>query len=272
MLSKNPKDISDEMKTHQMQVFKEFDSMNNKIFGGFYEMMGFGPMKSILANFEDIHKEMRDMTAFSKIGNMMESSKNGPAKVMTKSYVQATKLDSNGNKYTENYFSNNFAMRGDDGTTMSERQQAYQNSLNKQEKIAEERMLNNKGKKLVQERIRGGPVNKTQHFYNLDENRVPDFDRDWNHYSNKFGFNDAFGKMLAYDGGQNRINYPSRNDYFPKKKNYNNEDPADLNNQPENKRDQNNDLQPKNLRRSLPMSNRDEDGRRFDALPLEGPR
>jgi len=230
-------------------MFKEFDKMQKKMFEGFGDIFGIGSMKPGFSNFGDIHKEMRDMMAFSNIGNIIEPSKNGSSKVITRSYVHDTKLDPNGNKYTEKYFSNNYAMRGEDGTTLSERQQAYQNSLDRQQKIAEERMLNNKGKKLIQERVLGGPINKTQHFYNLEENRVDEFDRDWENYTNKFGFYDAFGKQLRYDGGKKRINHPdyqynqpNRNEYYSPKKNYTNDDPVYISDQPYYGRVRNNDL------------------------------
>lgn len=110
-------------------------------------------------------------------------------------------------------------------------------------------MINNRGKKLIQERTAGGPANRTEHFLNLDRgniyqitsshlDRVAEFDRDWDHFTEKFGFYDAFGKQLGYSGSK-RINQPDyqyyepqRNDYYQQKRNYGNDEPVYLADQP----------------------------------------
>ena len=53
------------------------------------------------------------------------------------------------------------------GQTISQKQQAYKNNqgINR---IAEERMLDNKGRKIVKEKI-GNNVEETNHYYNIDE-------------------------------------------------------------------------------------------------------
>ncbi|EGR30324.1 hypothetical protein IMG5_134980 [Ichthyophthirius multifiliis] len=52
---------------------------------------------------------------------------------------------------------------------ISERQQAYRNTENKRDIIAQERMLNNQGRKVIKERNNGN-LNKINNFYNMDEN------------------------------------------------------------------------------------------------------
>jgi len=265
-MAKNPMNVFSQMKNHQMQVFKEFDNMSKQMFKGFDDMFGLSSMNSMFGDLGNIHNEMRDMMGFSNIGNMMENSRNGPSKLIVRSYGFSTKLDQNGDKQTEKYFSNNYAMRGDDGTTVSERQQAYANSLTKQQKIAEERMINNRGKKLIQERVVGGPTNKTNHYLNMDEGRVPEFDRDWDHYTEKFGFYNAFGNQLGYGSGPQKISHPDYSDYLyseppkqerkqkptPQKNNYTNEDPVYLTDKPNYGRVRHNDLQPTQVGRALP--------------------
>lgn len=63
------------------------------------------------------------------------------------------------------------------GQTISQKQQAYRNTdgLNR---IAEERMLNDRGRKIVREK-RGNDIEETMHYYNIDEEEASAFDNDW---------------------------------------------------------------------------------------------
>ena len=48
-----------------MQIFKEFENIEKKLFKGFDDMFGLSPYKSAFGALENIHKEMEDMMAFS---------------------------------------------------------------------------------------------------------------------------------------------------------------------------------------------------------------
>ena len=61
-------------------------------------------------------------------------------------------------------------------------------------RIAEERRLNDQGRKVISEK-RGGEVIKTNHFYNLDEARIGEFDGKWNQVNNQTKFLETYGQM-----------------------------------------------------------------------------
>lgn len=66
---------------------------------------------------------------------------------MSQSFVSSSKIGPDGQVIQENYFENNMSEhRG--GTTISQKQQAYKNS-DGVNRIAEERMLDDKGRKIV---------------------------------------------------------------------------------------------------------------------------
>lgn len=51
-----------------------------------------------------------------------------------------------------------------------ERQQAYHNTGNNLQRIAEEKRINNKGKKLIQQRVKGhGDLARQEIFYDMDQ-------------------------------------------------------------------------------------------------------
>ena len=61
-------------------------------------------------------------------------------------------------------------------------------------RIAEERRLNDQGRKVISEK-RGGEVIKTNHFYNLEEGRIGEFDGRWNQVNNQTKFLETYGQM-----------------------------------------------------------------------------
>ena len=55
---------------------------------------------------------------------------------------------------------------------MHERQQAYHNTGNNLQRIAEERRLNHQGKRLTQQRIKGqDTITKQIQYYNMEESK-----------------------------------------------------------------------------------------------------
>lgn len=80
--------------------------------------------------------------------------------------MSSSKVGPDGKVITENYYENN-AGQNKGGKTISQKQQAYRNNLGVN-RIAEERMLDNKGRKIVREK-RGNNIEETNHYYNIDE-------------------------------------------------------------------------------------------------------
>lgn len=69
-------------------------------------------------------------------------------------YVQSSKMGDDGKMMTEKYYDRNYGQHKS-GNTISEKQQAYQNSKG-QKRLAEEQMLNNKGRKVIKDQHPNG--------------------------------------------------------------------------------------------------------------------
>ena len=71
--------------------------------------------------------------------------------------------------HTKKYYENSMGQK-QNGQTISEKKQAYQDSNRGVDRIAEERMLNDRGRKVVKERVggRNGQIEETNHYYNMD--------------------------------------------------------------------------------------------------------
>lgn len=95
---------------------------------------------------------------------------------MCQTYVSSSKMGPDGKIHREDYFENNMG-QNKGGNTISQKQQAYKNNqgLNR---IAEERMLNDRGRKVIKEKV-GNNIEETNHYYNIDEEEVGQFDNDW---------------------------------------------------------------------------------------------
>jgi len=75
-----------------------------------------------------------------------------PATVITKSYVSTVKYDKNGRPQKETYQTQSIKQTDNEGKKIQERQQAYQNTKSGIQKAAHERLLNDKGVKVVKGR------------------------------------------------------------------------------------------------------------------------
>jgi hypothetical protein len=153
--------------------------------------------------------------AFGNIGGHTPVSRNhGASKVISRTYVLSAQIDQNGRMYAEKYFSNDVAMRGVDGTTIHERQQAYHNTGNNVQKIAEERRINNQGKRLVQQRIKGQDAMMKQiQYHNMHEDEIDHFDQRWDHCAAQFGFYNGSRKRVVQDPQDVPFIPSSRNQY-----------------------------------------------------------
>jgi len=116
---------------------------------------------------------------------------------LSKSYVTTMNTGSDGKPYEERYYDNSIVTRGEDGNTISQRQQAYKNTEKDIDRISEEKMLNGEGTKNISERnMHTGEILTTNHYYNLDETKRSVFDNRWDDYNKKIGFTEKHGKYL----------------------------------------------------------------------------
>ena len=88
----------------------------------------------------------------------------------------------------------------------------YQNSGNGHQKMAQERMVNNQGRKMVAERVggNGGPERSFNLFKNMVENEAQRFDQEWEQMASHLGFDNHMGNRLGYGAGD-----PFANQSYP---------------------------------------------------------
>ncbi|CAD8067671.1 unnamed protein product [Paramecium sonneborni] len=169
---------------NQFTMFQEFDSMSNRMmqqmdnqmanlgFGSIFR--GFDDLENEMMEFSNLHKHMKNLNQM----DVNAHAKNGVFQVYSSSYVQSTKLGPDGKVIQEKYFDNNAVARGVNGHTISERQQGYKNS-DGIDKFAHERLMNEKGKKHIRERDKTGQITTTNHYQNIEEDQVEQFENEW---------------------------------------------------------------------------------------------
>lgn len=87
------------------------------------------------------------------------------------------------------------------GNTISQKHQAYKNNQGVN-RIAEERMLNDRGRKIVREK-RGHDIEETNHYYNIDEEEAHHFDNDWRQADSNMKFLENHQKYMKSLGNGN---------------------------------------------------------------------
>jgi len=210
MVSRTTDDMFSSARSQHLQIFNQVESFQRNMMKQINNMFSFGGFGS-----------MGSPSDFMSSGT--QSTRNqGPQRMISKTYVYQTKKDASGNMYHEKYFSHNYAMKGSDGTTIVERQEGYHNSGNNLQRIAEERRINSKGKKLTQERIKGQDyVAKTIQYNNMGEEEINHFDHAWDSHTKQLGFYRDYGNMIGHNGnnGSSRNRVPQNHDeYVPKQR------------------------------------------------------
>ena len=161
----------------------------------------------------------------------------GPGTVITKSY--SSKIDyRDGRPHQESYQSQSINQIGRDGHKISERQEAYKNSRTGVQKAAHQRVLDDKGMKQIRQRnINTGEQEEHNIFKGIREDELNDFNKNYNDYRNKIGFQKNYkylnamnpykrGKSQNYLGNGNPRRNPhgqlpqlgDGNEYAPNKK------------------------------------------------------
>ena len=139
----------------------------------------------------------------------------GPGTVITKSY--SSKIDyRDGRPHQESYQSQSINQIGRDGHKISERQEAYKNSRTGVQKAAHQRVLDDKGMKQIRQRnINTGEQEEHNIFKGIREDELNDFNKNYNDYRNKIGFQKNYlnamnpykrGESQNYIGNGSRVN------------------------------------------------------------------
>ena len=121
----------------------------------------------------------------------------GPGTVITKSY--SSKIDyRDGRPHQESYQSQSINQIGRDGHKISERQEAYKNSRTGVQKAAHQRVLDDKGMKQIRQRnINTGEQEEHNIFKGIREDELNDFNKNYNDYRNKIGFQKNYKYLNA---------------------------------------------------------------------------
>ena len=122
-------------------------------------------------------------------------------------------MDAHGNPQHERYQTKAVGKLGPDGR-IGERKQLYQNSATGMEKASHERTMNNQGRKMVKEHVRGSNTQNTYDYYKgISETQGPSFDREWESAAKRMGFYGG-GNSLPYGGRQGPVMNEGRGDPY----------------------------------------------------------
>ena len=191
----------------------------------FEEMFFDGRMRRKFNNLlRDMESEFSNMNNIINVNNHKRRGVN-KGTMISQSYI--SKIDySSGEPVKESYQSRSIRQIGDDGHRISEKQEAYKNS-NGIQKAAHQRILDNKGAKLIKQRNKNTGEQEEHNIYKgMNDSDLDNFNREYNDYRNKVGFErnyEIFNNMRR--GGNRRLrNGNNRNAplAFPSGNNYNN--------------------------------------------------
>ena len=236
-----------------------FEHMGNRMEG-----FGFPSVNQMLGQFQNEMNNMRQLTSGmeNQFQNEMNNNNNlnnnqiqnpgqgvgqrgmfismhgmggGPGTMISKTYM--SKMDySGGQPREESYQSQSIKQIGEDGHNISERQEAYKNSMTGMQKAAHQRLFDDRGMKLIKERnVNTGEQSQHNILKGLQENEVDTFNQQYNDYREKVHFQDNYkylnelnpGKMFKQLGkgkdgqqGNNLMlgdgnNYGNNNQYQP---------------------------------------------------------
>lgn len=158
----------------------------------------------------------------TNIQGMMNMQGLGNGTMISKKYV--SKIDySDGTPKKESYQSQSIRQFGEDGHNISERQEAYKNSATGIQQAALQRLLDDKGTKVIKERnVLTGSQDQHNIYQGISENDLNNFNKQYTDYRDKVHFQDNY-KFLNLSPSKednskymlgNQINVPQINQNF----------------------------------------------------------
>ena len=132
----------------------------------------------------------------------MQGGGTGPGTMISKTYV--SKVDySGGQPKEESYQSQAIKQFGEGGHSISEQQEAYKNSMTGVQKAAHQRLLDDRGTKLIKQRnINTGEQSEHNILKGLYENEVTGFNQQYNDYREKVHFQDNYKYLNSLNPGK----------------------------------------------------------------------
>ena len=132
----------------------------------------------------------------------MGGNMGGPGTMISKTYM--SKIDySSGQPKEESYQSQAIKQFGEGGHNISERQEAYKNTYTGVQKAAHQRLLDDRGTKMIKQRnINTGEQSQHNILKGLQENEVDSFNQQYNDYREKVHFQDNYKYLDAMNPGK----------------------------------------------------------------------
>ena len=132
----------------------------------------------------------------------IQSNGSSPGTMISKTYVSKVDL-SGGQPKEESYQSQAIKQFGEGGHSISERQEAYKNSMTGIQKAAHQRLLDDRGTKLIKQRnVNTGEQSEHNILKGLTENDVSGFNKQYNDYREKVHFQDNYKYLDAMNPGK----------------------------------------------------------------------
>ena len=132
----------------------------------------------------------------------MGGNMGGPGTMISKTYM--SKIDYSGDQpREESYQSQAIKQFGEGGHNISERQEAYKNSYTGVQKAAHQRLLDDRGTKLIKQRnVNTGEQSQHNILKGLQENEVDSFNQQYNDYREKVHFQDNYKYLNSLNPGK----------------------------------------------------------------------
>ena len=132
----------------------------------------------------------------------MQSGGSGPGTMISKTYC--SKIDfSGGQPKEESYQSQAIKQFGEGGHSISEQQEAYKNTMTGVQKAAHQRLLDDKGTKLIKQRnINTGEQSEHNIYKGIQESEVSGFNKQYNDYREKVHFQDNYKYLNSLNPGK----------------------------------------------------------------------
>ena len=209
------------------------------------------PFQTIQNKFNEIRNEIENETQrirssmFPQSGNMFQSimkptsttlnkknvdklftefqeipRNNFPGTCISQSHVSSKKISKDGKEESENYKSQSISQIDKKGKRITERQQAYKNSEGV-DKISHERILGDKGHKLVKARNRENQrTYEHNYFKGIGKEDLEKFNKDYHQHKEKVNFDKNFSIIESLPSGSSFLGNKKNKAIMPDEKSH----------------------------------------------------
>ena len=189
--------------------FPDIASIERQMLGHFQNQMQ--QMQQLSDGAEQNMNNMNNNQQLSKAGPgqgqrglfvSMQGAGSGPGTMISKTYV--SKVDySSGQPREESYQSQAIKQFGEGGHSISEQQEAYKNSMTGVQKAAHQRLLDDRGTKLIKQRnVNTGEQSEHNILKGIQESEVSGFNQQYNDYRDKVHFQENYKYLNSLNPGK----------------------------------------------------------------------